>query len=237
MTGLGQVIIDDGGTILSVDPRFCATMRAAAEDLVGRNMLDLTSLADRERCIMLLDKLLTDRQPIQTVKRLVRADRTHVWVQNRVEVMAAPDGDPSIRLRIDIEEGSPPSDWVDPAELLNIATFIFEGRRKRSAVFAGSLFADHAWDILLAAYIAEARGRALTIADLHALVGISLVNASRWMRALSAEGMLEYEDGGSTALITSALRLSCEAHRRFERYLSELHRSKEEPAANLEFFR
>lgn len=48
MTGLGTVIVDGQGGIVAADAAFGATMRAAVDDLIGRNLLDFVSLADRE---------------------------------------------------------------------------------------------------------------------------------------------------------------------------------------------
>lgn len=222
MTGLGTVIVDGQGGIVAADAAFGATMRAAVEDLIGRNLLDFVSLADREGCITVLARIATTRESGTAVKRMIRADGTHMWAQNTFTLVDASD----LEIRIALAEGAPPHDWVEPSCLLGIARLFFDGRRRRDAVFGDTLFADHAWDILLAAYIAEAEGRVLTLNDLQRLIGISIANVGRWMRALGADGLLEFEDGSNAALDGTPLRLSCTAHCRLESLLRDLHRDR-----------
>lgn len=223
MPQLGKAVIDGAGMIIRADREFCTTMRADRGRIVGRNMLDFTAPADRERCIYLVDRLLTDGIPVSTVKRLVREDTSHFWVCSRLQMCVPELGE--IRIDTRIETAAPPSDWVDPAELLRVAMLMTEGRRARAASFPAALFTDHAWDILLAAYMREAEGGVLTTADLQGMMGMSLANASRWMRALNADGLLEYEQGEGPVLATTSFRLSCGAHQKFERYLSDRYRS------------
>ena len=223
MPQLGRVVIDGAGMIVRADREFCATMRSDESRIVGRNMLDFTAPADRERCIYLVDRLLGDGMPVATVKRLVREDKSHFWICSRLQICAPEQGE--IRIDTRIETAAPPSDWIDPEDLMRVATLMTEGRRARAATFPATLFTDHAWDILLAAYVCEAKGGVLTTADLQSMINLSLANASRWMRALNAEGLLEYEQGDGPVLATTSFRLSCEAHQKFERYLSDRYRS------------
>jgi PAS domain S-box-containing protein len=221
MPSLGRVIIDNSGTIIRADQAFQAAVRLDAARLIGRNLLDFTAPADRDRCIQLLDKLVTDSEPVSTVKRLIREDGTHEWICNRLSIgVADTDG---LRIAIDVESVAPPRDWIDPAMLLFVAKLLVDGRRARKECFSAPLFADPAWDILLAAYVCEAEGGVLTAADLQDHAGLSDVNAARWMRALNAEGLLEYEQGDG-ARTSTTFRLSCEAHRKLERFLSDRHR-------------
>ena len=222
MAGLGRLVIDASGTMLEVDAAFCATLRMAAADLVGRNALDFTAPADRDRCVALLTHALDERVPLATVKRMLRADGTHVWVANTLRAIDLPNGEPGCEICSD--EAVPPSDWVDPSILLRVARFILATRRAREKAFSPHFFGDFAWDIMILAYVSEAEGRTLSTADLHASIGISLGNASRWIRALNAEELLDYEDdGASKALVTAPIRLSSAGHRRLERFLSSLH--------------
>ncbi|WP_380786639.1 PAS domain S-box protein [Sphingomonas sp. R86521] len=218
MPRLGIVAIDDAGTIVRADHDFAATMRVGATQLTGRNLLDFTAPADRERCIFLLDKLLHDGEPVATTKRLIRADGSHEWVCYRMSCGLAEHD--AIRIEIDVETAAAPSDWVDPAMLLHVAKLMIHGRRARSETFSAALFVDPAWDILLAAYVREAEGGMLTTAELEGEIGISAANAARWMRALNAEGLLEFEHGDGVRA-TTVFRLSCDAHQKFERFLSD----------------
>jgi hypothetical protein len=221
MPHLGRVVIDETGVIIRADRNFKAMIRLD-DALIGRNMLDFTAPADRERCIFLLDKLARDGLPVSTVKRMIRADDTHMWVCNHL-ALCQPEGG-SVRIEISAETTAPPSDWVDPAELLQVARRMIADRAARAAEFSPSLFIDHAWDILLAAYVHEAEGVLLRTVDLHAMAGLSHANAGRWICALHAEGLVEYERGDGTALATTPIQLSAAAHRKFEHYLSDAHR-------------
>lgn len=225
----GMFTIDDSGVIVDHDDRFADVMRAPANALVGLNGLDYTAPADRERCIALIDQVLRLGETIGTVKRMIRLDGTHVWVHNTLSLAFGTEGQRCLSVIVD--ESAPPADWIEPAELLRVAKLVQAARCVRSSTFTSTVFTDFAWDILIAAYITEAEGRVLTTPDLHAQLGLKLVNSSRWIRALHAEGLLDYEDGGSTALITSSFRLSGNAHRKFERYLSDTYRTFAAPDA------
>ncbi len=223
MPHLGRVVIDDTGTVIRADRLFQATIRLDEAQVIGRNLLDFTAPADRERCIFLVDKLARDGIPVSTVKRLICADDTHLWICNHLSLSAPERG--AVRIDISVESAAPPTNWVDPAELLRIARRIVASRAARVARFPAALFIDHAWDILLAAYVREAEGVLLTTADLYETGGLSVANAARWMRALHGEGLIEYESSDGTETATSSFRLSASAHLKFEQYLSDAHRS------------
>lgn len=222
MGKLGRLIVGETGTMLEVDAAFCATLKSTRELLLGRNALDVTALADRERCMTLLAGVMADRRTVSTVKRLLCADGSHVWVNNTLRYVTLADGAPACE--VSSEKAVPPSDWVDPSVLLRLAKLILLSRRARERAFNAHFFGDPAWGILIHAYVSEAEGRTLSTADLHASIGISLANASRWIRALDAERLLEFEARGSSkALVTSPIRLSAEGHRRLEEYFCTLH--------------
>jgi PAS domain S-box-containing protein len=231
MARLGRVVIDDGGMIVHADQNFLATVRLEPAHLLGRNLLDFTAPADQERCIFLLAKLVRDGEAVSTVKRLVRDDGTHVWINNRLS-LATPENE-ALRIAIDVTSAAVPSGWVDPADLLHVAQLLFEGLRARAAIFPPSLFGDHAWDILLAAYVCEAEGGQIATVDLPDMIGIGVPNASRWLRALHAEGLLEFEKGDSASAPTASFRLSAGAHQKLEIYLTERYRYSIEPERDM----
>lgn len=218
MSTAGRVLIDRDGAILSCDALFDVAMRATGS-MVGENALALTAPADRDRCTALIGELLAEGRPLTTIKRLIRSDGTHMWVRNRLALI---EHDDVQTIEILIERCAPPAGWLEPAILLAVAQVVFDCRRERDVSFGTILFADQAWDLLLAAYIHEARGGIATIAGIHALTGIPLATGSRWIRALSADGLLEYEDGGNHELVTTPFRLTSSAHAKFERYLSDI---------------
>ena len=77
----GRIVIDANGMVVAADPGFNAMMRTA-EDQVGINALDITAPGDRDRCTILVGKVIADGQPCSTVKRMIRADGTQLWVRN-----------------------------------------------------------------------------------------------------------------------------------------------------------
>lgn len=221
MSDIAHLVIDHDGIIVSLDAAFCAIMRGRAEDLVNLDMLAITAPADRTKCAELFARLRTDGIPLRTTKRLMRRDGTHVWVHTRADrAPGAPDpaGQRFVAL---VEPSTPPTEWVEPERLLQLAYMVRASRRARATVFDPGLFADHAWDILIGAYISEARGRILTAADLHADSGIGLPHLMRWIRALQSQGLIEIERAGGTAPDAAPVRLSACGHARFERYLTD----------------
>ena len=218
MTRTARITIDQTGTVVAAGPDFSALLRTS-DDQIGRNAIDLTAPGDRDRCILLVGRVIAEGVPLSTVKRLIRTDGTHAWIRSHLIPVDTPD---ERLVDVVIEESVPPPGWVEPDKLLAVARLVFESRRARAAAFGNSLFGDYAWDVLLSAYINEAEGSLITIARLHVWTSIPLATASRWIRALRGEGLLEYEDGGNTALVTTPFRLTSAAHQKFETYLSDL---------------
>lgn len=232
MTRRGNVVVDRAGVILDVDALFCRTLRATPALMLGRNMLRFTAPADHAQCRLLMQRLLVDKMPITTTKRLIRTDTSHIWVQTHL-TLASDDR----RVSVVVEDTAAPVVSVRPEALLRTAKVTLEARRARSEIFCASLFSDSAWDILLAAYISESEGALLTVSDLQAMLGVSLVNLSRWLRALGAQGLIEYESSDGTLPAEAAFRLSCDSHQRFERYLSDRYAAAISATTSLEQFR
>lgn len=222
METIGRVLLDATGTMIEVDRVFAEMLRSSPEKLIGTNALDTTAPADRERCKVLLDGLFVDRQPVSTVKRLIRADGSHIWVNNALMYVADADGRPGCVFTsrpVDL-----PDNWVEPNKLLRIAKFIEHSRRARALMFNRQLFTDPAWDIILLAYIHEAEGDVIDTHKLCDTVGISPASASRWLRALMTEQLIECEtEVAPEAPITCPFHLTSAAHERIERYLSDLY--------------
>jgi len=222
MARTGQVLIDEAATIVAVDPGFCQIMRASADRFVGRSMLDITAPADRQSCQALFARLSAGGPAFVTTKRLLRDDGSHVWVETSMAPAPPPAEAEARHYAARVTLSVPPSDWVEPGILLAAARAIRASRLARASVFDRHLFADHAWDILIAAYIAEAEGSVLTLADIQSRIDLGVVNASRWVRALQAAGLMDYEDGGTPDLPIAPIRLSSSGHQRFELYLNRV---------------
>jgi len=63
-------------------------------------------------------------------------------------------------------------------------------RRDRDRLFGAELFADPAWDMLLALYVAEADGQVLSIDGLCARAMVPAAAALRWVVALEERGLV-----------------------------------------------
>nr|WP_295668633.1 PAS domain-containing protein [Sphingomonas sp.] len=219
MSTAGRIVIDAAGIILESDEIFSAMMHESGS-LIGVNALEITAIGDRDRCGKIVAQIIADGRAVGTEKRLTRADGSNFWVRNQLRSIGTVD---EPRIEIHLEPSLPLKDGMSPAKLLRVARLAFDGRRSRTRAFGQNLFTDHAWDLLLSAYICEAEGSFITIARAHAWAGISLTTASRWIRALASEGLLEYENGGNSALVTTPFRLTAVAHHKFEIYLSDLY--------------
>lgn len=87
-------------------------------------------------------------------------------------------------LREDLSSGS-------VSTLHEIAGRIWESRQERRNFFPSDLFADPAWDMVLALYCAEGRGERLSITTLGQVVGLAQTTALRWISQLTDAGMVE----------------------------------------------
>jgi PAS domain S-box-containing protein len=219
MNKTSRVEIDSRGTIVRVDPSFCAMMRDTPDRLVGTHMLILTAPADHAKCTALFARLVEHGTPFSTVKRLIRRDMSHVWIFTRGEETAQEEGDR--RFALSICESAAPVPRRDPSKLLDATRFMIAARRQRRAIFSSPLFADHAWDIISLAYVAEAEGTVLTPDDLAADTGLAIGSLTRWIRALRAEELLEVE-GHDVHLPGAPIRLSAVGHRKFEEHIGKL---------------
>jgi DNA-binding MarR family transcriptional regulator len=63
-------------------------------------------------------------------------------------------------------------------------------RRKREQFFGSALFADPAWDILLALYAAELRQHRLSVSNLEAETGVPPTTVLRWINTLETKGLV-----------------------------------------------
>ncbi|MEG8046333.1 PAS domain-containing protein [Sphingomonas aerolata] len=234
MTERGRIGVDTSGAIVEVDATFCHTLNATAAILLGSNMLDFTAPADRERCRRLMRRVVHTGSPISTTKRLVRTDSSHLWVQGHLSI--APPGT-EVCVTMIFEETMPGSGEVKPEALLKTAQLTLDARRARGAIFCPSLFADSAWDILLAAYVSEAEGVLLTPTDLEPMLGVGHATLTRWILRTRGSGADRVRGGRRRASGGAAFQLTCDAHQRFERYLSERYAVAVSAATDLERFR
>ena len=218
MADKARMTLDRAGRILKVDQAFAATLRTSPDRLIGNNALDYTAPADRERCRALLATLLVDRRPVSTVKRLIRADGTHIWANHALIYLDDVGNGPGCALTCAPVD---PRHSLEPDQLLRIARFVDRSRRARAAAFDHRLFTDPAWDLLIAAYIREAEGDVIDPRTLFAAIDVSPAVGWRWVKALAAEHLVvpEHAPAGSAP---RPFTLSADAHERIERYLAGL---------------
>ena len=216
----GHVLIDSDGRLQSLDQGFCEIMKAAAETIVGRLVIDVTAPADRAECAAAIGKLRATHQPFRISKRFLRDDGSLVWVTNTVSMVQGADRPDLIVATIDpMVETKPHS---APARLLTSAHFLVESKNDRASICDPSLFPDTAWDAILAAYIAEAEGRAVDVAALSTKLQISRARAVRWIDILLAQGILEIETHGADAYAPKGFRLTGPTYDKLEEHLSKL---------------
>jgi hypothetical protein len=105
--------------------------------------------------------------------------------------------------------------------LLEIATRLYRQRRLRAQHFAGSLFAEPMWDMLLDLFIADCERRRISVKSVCIGANVPATTALRNLRWLHEQGLVERlnhpRDDRSTHV-----RLTAEAITAMERYLTEI---------------
>lgn len=214
----GHLVLDMAGHMRGLDQHFCAIMRAEWADMIGRPVLDITAPADREECGEAIRRLCDTGQSFKIDKRFIRDDNTLVWVTNTVSMMQG-GGESMIVATIDPLIAD---DTRQPALLLGSARFLQACKADQRTVFDATLFPDTAWDILLAAYVAEAEGAAIGILNLVDRLGISVDSAARWVNLLIPQGALEVETRLSSPYSAKCFRLTGKSHQVLESHLSNV---------------
>src|SRR4029453_9440574 len=79
------------------------------------------------------------------------------------------------------------------AKLPQLACGIHNCRRERRRYFPDQLFADPAWDMILALYCAESQGERLSVTSLGYSVGLPQATAARWIASLRRAGLIEHQ--------------------------------------------
>jgi DNA-binding MarR family transcriptional regulator len=84
-------------------------------------------------------------------------------------------------------------DVSSAARLPRLACGIHNIRRERRRFFPDQVFADPAWDMILALYCAEDRGERLSVTSLGYSVGLPQATAARWIGSLRRAGLIEQQ--------------------------------------------
>ena len=220
MNAIGHVLIGSEGEFVSLDAGFCSMMQTEAQHMIGRLVLDVTAQPDREECALAINTLRHTLQPFTISKRFLRDDGSMLWVTNRVSITDWGGGG----LRTIVATVSPiddPGQYRSPAKLLECARLLFASRIDRTLAFDRTLFSDPAWDMLLAAYIAEAEGDSIDCTRFALATDLTVPITRRWLRVLIDKGLIEMELTRASEE-TGVFRLTARGHARFEDHLAGL---------------
>lgn len=111
------------------------------------------------------------------------------------------------------------NDVREAGSLERYARLTFNERRARASSFPTAMLGEPAWDILLAAYIADCAGPGLTVQDLAARTGASESVVRRWLAYLAREELIVREpqpadEERSVITLTARSRELLECHLR-----------------------
>jgi Winged helix DNA-binding domain len=107
------------------------------------------------------------------------------------------------------------------AILLDTARALYRERRLRARYFAGSLFAEPTWDMLLDLFIADCERRRVTLKSVCIGSNVPTTTAMRHLRWLHEQGLVERLSHPSDAR-SSQVRLTAKALTAMEAYLTEI---------------
>jgi predicted transcriptional regulator len=93
-------------------------------------------------------------------------------------------------------------------------------RRRRVALFGGSMFGEAAWDMLLTLYILDVSGQRQTFGSLLRLAGIPMTTAKRWLDYLAADGLIRRNEH-PTDRRTAFVSLTAKGREKLDMYYSE----------------
>lgn len=108
---------------------------------------------------------------------------------------------------------------IDNDEVANRAALLLAFRRARTEELPPSLFGEPSWTFLLELFIADARGVRITGRQISERFQISEGVLSRWLKHLSAEGLVIGDGDGD---LDDELTLSGTAMVKMERLLEKL---------------
>lgn len=108
---------------------------------------------------------------------------------------------------------------IDNDEVANRAALLLAFRRARTEELPASLFGEPSWEFLLELFIADARGVRITGRQVSERFHISEGVASRWLKHLSAEGLVIGDGDGD---LDDELTLSGAAMAKMERLMEKL---------------
>lgn len=215
-SAIGHVRLNDRGVMLALDSGFSAMLGNDADDLIGRSVLDVTAPDFRATCAAGMAALRATGDPFVVTKQMVRRDGTRLWVTQTTAPSSLFADRAILATFVAVRVTEPER---DPRALLANAKFLAASIPERNQIFGKTLLSNPCWDLLVAAYIADAEGRITDTPALAATAALDPVLAVRWVRAMVGEGLLEIENADAPPTV-QRYRLSAAAHESFERFLT-----------------
>ena len=187
--------LDQSGAQVLVEPTRAERVIALGRVLAAMPRGRVRELSEIDRLTLLR---LTEQvaQIAERLDRLTPGDgqsggRNRAWIGPRLESPAiafagAPADDASARLVRSPRPAQRPS-LPDP----RLVRQIIRQRQLRAQFFAGELFADPAWDMLLDLTAARAEHKRVSVTSLCIASGVPPTTALRWIALLTEAGLLE----------------------------------------------
>lgn len=113
---------------------------------------------------------------------------------------------------------------VELTDQARTASRLLKMRGLRWDYFNHDLFDEHAWNMLLILFIAQAEGRSMNVANLCSDSGAAATTGPRWIRHLTESRLIEHDGEGDAALVV----LTAMARAELADYLFEVQRMFED---------
>ncbi len=126
-------------------------------------------------------------------QKSISSNRSNEARQHSILVLGPEEADTIALLasRIQAQRYPDCEEQVDASDLVNLAYWIYQSRRKREYYFESRLFSEPAWDLLLAAYCLGNTKQCLTVSALCHSAGCPFSTALRWIQKLEKFGLME----------------------------------------------
>ncbi|MES2442740.1 MAG: winged helix DNA-binding protein [Pseudomonadota bacterium] len=170
----------------------------AAAHLLGRNcqLLCMPSMAERVTALAVAKQRLTGRlNDTSRDAETERLQRLNEEVARIADTLARLTRSETTERRKGVRAPGPdyrgPSDGEGPQPSAQEIRATIRSRRLRAQFFAGELFADPAWDMLLDLFAAELERRQVSVSSLCIAAAVPPTTALRWIGTLHDAGLFE----------------------------------------------
>jgi DNA-binding transcriptional ArsR family regulator len=114
-----------------------------------------------------------------------------VVLKRKIELTLTEEQAEAARILLIQIVGEKPGGVSPEVKLPELACRIHNSRRERRRFFPDALFADPAWDMILALFCAESRGERMSVTALGYSVGLPQATAARWISSLRKAGLID----------------------------------------------